>query len=162
MLALGGKLPDGTQFLSPATLRAALVNRTPGAGHEFRGLGFNLAGSPSNFLGDLMSPRAYGHTGFTGTSIAVDPDTGLFVVLLTNRVCPTGKNGKLHPHAFADPQCRGRRGRTHAAGGAAMELICRAAAQADLPACAMYLQTAEIYERYFSAPGHWRAPSKTH
>lgn len=37
MLALGGKLPDGTQFLSPATLRAALVNRTPGAGHEFRG-----------------------------------------------------------------------------------------------------------------------------
>jgi hypothetical protein len=32
MLALGGKLPDGTQFLSPATLRAALVNRTPGAG----------------------------------------------------------------------------------------------------------------------------------
>lgn len=49
MLALGGKLPDGTQFLSPATLRAALVNRTPGAGHEFRGLGFNLAGSPSIF-----------------------------------------------------------------------------------------------------------------
>lgn len=95
MLALGGKLPDGTQFLSPATLRAALVNRTPGAGHEFRGLGFNLAGSPSNFLGDLMSPRAYGHTGFTGTSIAVDPDTGLFVVLLTNRVCPTRENGKL-------------------------------------------------------------------
>ena len=94
-MALGGKLPDGTQFLSPATLRAALVNRTPGAGHEFRGLGFNLAGSPSNFLGDLMSPRAYGHTGFTGTSIAVDPDTGLFVVLLTNRVCPTRENGKL-------------------------------------------------------------------
>ena len=42
-----------------------------------------------------MSPRAYGHTGFTGTSIAVDPDTGLFVVLLTNRVCPTRENGKL-------------------------------------------------------------------
>lgn len=95
MLAQGGRLPDGTQFLSPATLRAALVNRTPGPGHEFRGLGFNLAGSPANFLGDLMSPRAYGHTGFTGTSIAVDPDTGLFVVLLTNRVCPTRENAKL-------------------------------------------------------------------
>ena len=93
MLALGGKLPDGTQFLSPATLRAALVNRTPGAGAV--AARFNLAGSPSNFLGDLMSPRAYGHTGFRGTSIAVDPDTGLFVVLLTNRVCPTRENGKL-------------------------------------------------------------------
>ncbi len=95
MLARGGRLADGTQYLAPATLRAALVNRTPGPGHEFRGLGFNLAGSPSNFLADLMSPSAYGHTGFTGTSIALDPETGLNVVLLTNRVCPTRANAKL-------------------------------------------------------------------
>ena len=135
MLALGGKLPDGTQFLSPATLRAALVNRTPGAGHEFRGLGFNLAGSPSNFLGDLMSPRAYGHTGFTGTSIAVDPDTGLFVVLLTNRVCPTRENGKLIR----------MRSLIHNAAAAA--------AGRDLPACCNVFADSEIYERYFSAPG---------
>ncbi len=95
MLACGGRLPDGSAYLSPATLRAALVNRTPGPDREFRGLGFNLAGSPANFLGDLMSPRAYGHTGFTGTSFAVDPETGLFVVLLTNRVCPTRDNLRL-------------------------------------------------------------------
>lgn len=95
MLACGGKLPGGESYLSPATLRAALVNRTPGPDQEFRGLGFNLAGSPANFLGDLMSPRAYGHTGFTGTSFAVDPETGLFVVLLTNRVCPTRENARL-------------------------------------------------------------------
>lgn len=42
-----------------------------------------------------MSPKAYGHTGFTGTSIALDPETGLWVVLLTNRVCPTRENIKL-------------------------------------------------------------------
>ena len=36
--------------------------------------------------GDVMSPRAYGHTGYTGTSIWIDPDRQLFVVLLTNRV----------------------------------------------------------------------------
>ena len=42
-----------------------------------------------------MSPRAYGHTGFTGTSFAVDLETGLFVVLLTNRVCPTRENLRL-------------------------------------------------------------------
>lgn len=95
MLACGGRLDDGTAFLSPAMLRAALINRTPHSAGEFRGLGFNLAGSPRNFLGDLMSPRAYGHTGFAGTSIAVDPDTGLWVVLLTNRVCPTRANTQL-------------------------------------------------------------------
>lgn len=95
MLACGGKTDSGTAYLSPAMLRAALVNRTPDSKGEYRGLGFNLAGSPKNFLADLMSPRAYGHTGFTGTSFAVDPETGLWVVLLTNRVCPTRNNIKM-------------------------------------------------------------------
>jgi len=95
MLSLGGKLPGEVPYLAPATLKAALVNRTPNSKGEFRGLGFNLAHSPRNFLGDLMGPNTYGHTGFTGTSIAVDPDTGLWVVLLTNRVCPTRENTNL-------------------------------------------------------------------
>lgn len=95
MLACGGKTDDGAAYLSPAMLRAALVNRTPDSKGEYRGLGFNLAGSPKNFLADLMSPRAFGHTGFTGTSIAIDPETGLWVVLLTNRVCPTRNNIKV-------------------------------------------------------------------
>ena len=95
MLARGGRTDSGVAYLSPATLRAALINRTPGSRGEFRGLGFNLAGSPRCFLGDLMSPRAFGHTGFTGTSIAIDPETGLWVVLLTNRVCPTRSNTRL-------------------------------------------------------------------
>lgn len=95
MLALGGRIPGGGRYLSPAMMEAAIRNRTPNSKGEFRGLGFNLAGSPSNFLGDLMSPRTFGHTGFTGTSIAVDPVTGLWVVLLTNRVCPTRANRKL-------------------------------------------------------------------
>ena len=95
MLSCNGKRDDGTYYLSPATLHAALVNRTPHSSGEFRGLGFNLAGSPGIFLGDLLSSRAYGHTGFTGTSIAVDPETGLWVVLLTNRVCPTRENRTL-------------------------------------------------------------------
>ena len=77
------------------SLKAARRNRTPDSKGEFRGLGFNLAGSPRNFLGDLMSSRTYGHTGFVGTSIALDPETGLWVVLLTNRVCPTRQNTTL-------------------------------------------------------------------
>lgn len=92
MLVGDGSLPGERAYLSPVTLAAARRNRTLHSQGEYRGLGFNLAGSPSNFLGDLMSPRAYGHTGFTGTSLAIDPDTGLWVVLLTNRVCPTRDN----------------------------------------------------------------------
>ena len=39
-----------------------------------------------------MSARAFGHTGFTGTSIWMDPERGTFVILLTNRVNPTRQN----------------------------------------------------------------------
>jgi len=45
--------------------------------------------------GHFMSPHTFGHTGFTGTSIWIDPDRQLFVVFLTNRVHPTRENQKL-------------------------------------------------------------------
>ena len=45
--------------------------------------------------GHFMSPHTFGHTGFTGTSIWIDPDKQLFVVLLTNRVNPTRENQKI-------------------------------------------------------------------
>jgi len=95
MLSADGKRSDGSRYLSADTLRTARSNHTPDSKGEFRGLGFNLAGSQGIFLGDRMGPCAYGHTGFTGTSIALDPDTGLWVVLLTNRVCPTRTNTQL-------------------------------------------------------------------
>ena len=42
-----------------------------------------------------MSSRAFGHTGFTGTSIAIDPDRKLYIILLSNRVNPTRNNPKI-------------------------------------------------------------------
>src|SRR5467141_2504343 len=45
--------------------------------------------------GHYFSPHAFGHTGFTGTSIWIDPDRQVFVVLLTNRVHPTRENQKI-------------------------------------------------------------------
>lgn len=48
-----------------------------------------------NSAGHLMSENAFGHTGFTGTSIWIDPDRDIFVILLTNRVNPTRANGKI-------------------------------------------------------------------
>ena len=89
MLACGGR-HQGEAFLSTAMLKKALVNYTPGM-EESRGLGFHLPG-PSSFHGDLFPADSFGHTGFTGTSILVDPHTGLYVVLLTNRVHPSREN----------------------------------------------------------------------
>ena len=88
MLAMAGK-----GLLSPATLRMATHNYTP-CYDVHRGLGFHLAGTPENFLGDLFPAASFGHTGFTGTSLAVDPESGLYAVLLTNRVHPTRENEK--------------------------------------------------------------------
>jgi len=45
--------------------------------------------------GHFMGPHTFGHTGFTGTSIWIDPDRQLFAVFLTNRVYPTRENQKL-------------------------------------------------------------------
>jgi CubicO group peptidase (beta-lactamase class C family) len=51
--------------------------------------GKDKIGSPG---GDLFSDRSYGHTGFTGTSVWIDPTLDLFAVLLTNRVHPSRQN----------------------------------------------------------------------
>jgi len=45
--------------------------------------------------GRYFSARSFGHLGFTGTSIWIDPDRQLFVILLTNRVYPTRANDKI-------------------------------------------------------------------
>ena len=84
---------DGDSFLSRAMLHTAIRNYTPQLG-EYRGLGFQIKDDFS-FFGDLMGPRSYGHNGFTGTSLVVDPDTGLYVALLTNRVHPKRENDTI-------------------------------------------------------------------
>lgn len=53
--------------------------------------------SGAAWAGHTMPSRAFGHTGFTGTSIAIDPTDDLFVILLTNRVNPTRNNNKIQP-----------------------------------------------------------------
>ena len=45
--------------------------------------------------GHYFSPRSFGHTGFTGTSLWIDPERELFVILLTNRVNPTRANEQI-------------------------------------------------------------------
>src|SRR5207249_3381176 len=56
-----------------------------------RGLGWDIATSFSSNKGDLFPLGSFGHTGFTGTSIWIDPATDSFVIFLSNRVHPEGK-----------------------------------------------------------------------
>jgi CubicO group peptidase (beta-lactamase class C family) len=51
--------------------------------------------TPNSSSGRYFSPRSFGHLGFTGTSIWIDPDRQLFVILLTNRIYPTRANDKI-------------------------------------------------------------------
>lgn len=57
--------------------------------------GMKFASPSASWAGSHMSSRAFGHTGFTGTSIAIDPAHDLFIILLTNRVDPTRNNTKI-------------------------------------------------------------------
>jgi CubicO group peptidase (beta-lactamase class C family) len=50
---------------------------------------------PTSSCGSKMSPRAFGHTGFTGTSLWIDPERNVYVVLLTNRIHPTRENNAI-------------------------------------------------------------------
>jgi beta-N-acetylhexosaminidase len=59
-----------------------------------RALGWDTP-SPGSSAGDRLSARSFGHTGFTGTSIWVDPTRELFIVLLTNRVYPSRENNAI-------------------------------------------------------------------
>ena len=72
-----------SQFTAPQVLA--------GNGHT---LGW-MVPTPNSSSGRYFSPRSFGHLGFTGTSIWVDPERQLFVILLTNRVYPTRENDKI-------------------------------------------------------------------
>jgi CubicO group peptidase (beta-lactamase class C family) len=77
-----GRGPRG-RILERALVREAVAPQTPGP--SLRGLGWALTGD-QGWWGDVLSPRTFGHTGFTGTSIAIDPARDLAIVLLSNAV----------------------------------------------------------------------------
>jgi CubicO group peptidase (beta-lactamase class C family) len=77
-------------FLKKPVIEMMTRNYTEGRG-ENRGLGWILKG-PGSAAGDLMSARSFGHTGFTGVSLWIDPDRDLYTVLLSNRIHPRRDN----------------------------------------------------------------------
>ena len=85
----GGTRPDGRPLVRRATLDTFITAATPlrGTRTERRALGWEAVptGETVSSAGTRFGPRSIGHTGWTGTSVWIDPDRDLFVVLLTNR-----------------------------------------------------------------------------
>ena len=82
MMANGGQL-DGVRVFRAETVRR-FTQRQPGSGT--RALGWDTPGQPgTGASGSRVSASSFGHTGFTGTSIWIDPERGTWVVLLANR-----------------------------------------------------------------------------
>lgn len=84
MIACHGRV-NGRLFLNPRTFEKAVFDYTP-AMQEHRGLGFQLTAQAATLTGDLFAAGSYGHTGFTGTSLYCDRETGLWGLFLTNAV----------------------------------------------------------------------------
>lgn len=90
MLLEGGSL-GGVRILSPLTVAKMTSPASPAGLPSVRGLGWDIDTSYSSNRGELLPIGSFGHTGFTGTSLWIDPLTKTYVVLLSNRVHPDGK-----------------------------------------------------------------------
>jgi uncharacterized protein YbbC (DUF1343 family) len=89
-MMLGMGQLDGVRVLTRRSVEAMTTPRLLGKLERARGLGWDIRSGRSANRGELLSPRAYGHGGFTGTSLFIDPELDLFVLFLSNRVHPDG------------------------------------------------------------------------
>lgn len=99
MMLNGGEF-GGARILKPQTITRWTAPQSHGSS---RALGWDTPSANSS-AGRFASPWSFGHTGFTGTSIWIDPHRDLYVILLTNRVNPTRDNPRVAPlrRAVAD------------------------------------------------------------
>jgi uncharacterized protein YbbC (DUF1343 family)/CubicO group peptidase (beta-lactamase class C family) len=90
-MILNGGTYGGVRILSPMSVAEMTRPRVVTSGGAARGLGWDINSSFSTNRGDLFPLGSFGHTGFTGTSMWIDPASEMFVVFLSNRVHPDGK-----------------------------------------------------------------------
>ena len=90
-MMMNGGAYGTVRLLAPGTVQA-FTRRQPGA--EQRALGWDTPSRVSS-AGGYFSSRSYGHTGYTGTSLWIDPAADLFVVLLTNRTYTKATGGEI-------------------------------------------------------------------
>lgn len=90
-MILNGGSYGGARILAPLTVAEMTRPRIISSSGGTRGLGWDMNTTFSTNRGDLFPLGSFGHTGFTGTSIWLDPASEMFVVFLSNRVHPDGK-----------------------------------------------------------------------
>jgi uncharacterized protein YbbC (DUF1343 family) len=90
MLLEGGAY-HGTRILSPLAVAKMTTPASAPGDRNVRGLGWDIDSAYSANRGELLPVGSFGHTGFTGTGLWIDPVTNMFVVFLSNRVHPDGK-----------------------------------------------------------------------
>jgi uncharacterized protein YbbC (DUF1343 family)/CubicO group peptidase (beta-lactamase class C family) len=90
-MLLGGGTLGGVRILEPATVAAMTSPESPTSGARLRGLGWDLYAPLASNRHALAPLGSYGHTGFTGTLIRIDPSARTFVIILTSRVYPDGR-----------------------------------------------------------------------
>ena len=95
MLLGGGKI-DNVYIMSPLMVEKMTTPQTPPDKRVARGLGWNIGSPFASNQSEWLQVGSYGHTGFTGTSIWIDPVSRIYVILLTNQVHPKGK-GNVKP-----------------------------------------------------------------
>jgi uncharacterized protein YbbC (DUF1343 family) len=87
MLVDGGAL-DGVRILKPETVQKMWTRTADGSGS--RALGWDVSSVFARAMVPFFPPESVNHTGFTGTSVLIDPHTGVYLIVLTNRVHPNG------------------------------------------------------------------------
>ncbi len=90
MMLNGGEL-NGVRLFSPLTVRKFTEPQSPPDQPILRGLGWDIDSQYSGNRGELFPIGSYGHTGFTGTSMWIDPTTKTYVILLANSVHPVAR-----------------------------------------------------------------------
>lgn len=85
----------GSSVLPSLLVEKMSTPQQPPAAHELRGFGWDIDSPFSTNRGELLPVGSFGHTGFTGTSLWIDPTTRTYIVLLTNAVHPRGKGSAV-------------------------------------------------------------------
>jgi uncharacterized protein YbbC (DUF1343 family)/CubicO group peptidase (beta-lactamase class C family) len=90
-MLLDGGTHNGIRILSSLSIEKMTTPQTPPGKTAIRGLGWDIASPFASNRGELLDVGSFGHTGYTGTSIWIDPVTQTYVIVLTNRVHPDNR-----------------------------------------------------------------------
>ena len=88
-------LLNGSTVLPSLAVEKMTTPQQPPTSFVLRGLGWDIDSPFSSNRGDLLPVGSFGHTGFTGTSVWIDPTTRTYIILLTNAVHPRGKGSAI-------------------------------------------------------------------